>query len=209
MWIDDLFLRRDIRPSGVIHVGAHKGEELYVYRRAGVPLDRILWVEAIPEVADALRRSLPSGSIVETSVVSDVRGPVSFNVTNNVMSSSMLPLGTHSLHHPDVVYVRTLALESLTLPDLLARGGHSPSHYDTLVLDIQGAELKALRGMGESLEGFKHIVTEINTDESYSGGALFSEITSFLEGRGLALVEHHIFPDGCGDAYFSRLRART
>ena len=204
MWIGDLFARRNIRPAGVIHVGAHEGEELDVYRKAGVPLDRILWVEAIPGVAEALCRSLPPGSKVEACVVSDVRGPVTFNVTNNVMSSSMLPLGTHVVHHPDVVYVRSMTLESRTLPDVLERGGHDPSDYDTLVLDIQGAELRALRGMGDMLDGFRHVITEINLDETYSGGALFYQIVHFLEDAGLELREHHLFPDGCGDAYFCR-----
>lgn len=205
MWIRELFDRRKIRPTGVIHLGAHQGEELDVYRSSGVDHTKIVWVEAIPAVADALRLKMPVGSKVVTAVVSDKSEPVRFNVANNVMSSSMLPMGTHLDHHPHVKYVDAVTLVSKTFRAIVDEESIDVGEYDTLVMDIQGAEMKALRGMDELVKSFKHIITEISLENTYEGGALFSEISDYLETRGFELVEHNLFPDNCGDAYFRKL----
>jgi FkbM family methyltransferase len=54
---------------------------------------------------------------------------------------------------------------------------------DLLKLDIQGAELLALRGGEKMLEDVLVVQTEVEFVELYEGQALFADVDSFLRGR--------------------------
>ena len=49
-----------------------------------------------------------------------------------------------------------------------------------LTLDIQGAELLALMGMGDLLNNLEIIYTEVNEVEIYKGCCIISDIDSYL-----------------------------
>jgi FkbM family methyltransferase len=89
---------------------------------------------------------------------------VRFNISNNGQSSSLLDFGLHTTFHPDVHYVAFFNTETKLLKNIL------PSyniHYNFLNLDIQGVELKALKGMEEYLPNVDYIYTEVNSDYVY------------------------------------------
>jgi hypothetical protein len=54
------------------------------------------------------------------------------------------------------------------------------SGLNLLSLDVQGSELKVLKGMGNYLQQFDYIISEINSVETYQGCALVGEIDEFL-----------------------------
>jgi hypothetical protein len=67
--------------------------------------------------------------------------------------------------------------------------------FNFINLDIQGAELKALKGMEEYLHQIDYIYTEVNSDYVYEGCALIGEIDEYLQKFGLIRVE----TKWCGD----------
>ena len=70
-------------------------------------------------------------------------------------------------------------------------------------LDIQGAELLALQGIGEELTNLKAIFTEINTDYVYQECALITEIDQYLSNFGFERVETVMWSDHpWGDALY-------
>ena len=72
-------------------------------------------------------------------------------------------------------------------------------------MDLQGAELLALRGMGDMLRTVRAIQLEITYRELYHGQLMWPEVRKFLESRGFRLVDE--WPDVCGyfgDAVFVR-----
>ena len=75
--------------------------------------------------------------------------------------------------------------------------------YNFLNLDIQGAELKALKGMEEYLDKVDYIYTEVNEDYVYKGCALVSELDEFLGKYGFTRVETS-WAGNCkwGDAFY-------
>ena len=85
---------------------------------------------------------------------------VKFNVSNNGQSSSILELGLHKQFHPHVHYVSSFESKTKLLKDIICNYN---IEYNFLNLDIQGAELKALKGMEEYLNKFDYIYIEVNS----------------------------------------------
>lgn len=52
--------------------------------------------------------------------------------------------------------------------------------FNFLNLDLQGAELMALRGLGERLSDVDYIYTEVNKKDVYQGCAKVEELDRFL-----------------------------
>ena len=54
------------------------------------------------------------------------------------------------------------------------------SNVDIIWMDLQGAELLALKGLGTYLQNVKYIHTEVSYKEMYSGQVLFEELHSYI-----------------------------
>lgn len=191
-----------LRPRGVLHLGAHEGEEAPVYERCGI--SAAVWVEGNPELVDRLRERLePRGHRVVQALVSDTEGEaVSFKVTNNSQSSSILALGTHRTSHPEIHVTHSLDLTTTTV-DELARE-HDLGGLDFMNLDLQGAELRALRGAERTLRQFDYVYTEVNSEAVYEGCALIGDMDAFLATHDLRRVVTRWTPEGWGDALYVR-----
>lgn len=203
MLIDLLLLRKkyQIYPKNVLHVGAHKGEESALYY--ALSAENVLWVEANKALAEELKpiEALyrPSNTVV-CEVVGEKDGEiVNFKISNNGQSSSILELGEHSQLFPDVVYCSSEQRETKTIKTILAENNLL---VDFVNLDIQGAELLALKGFGD-FSSVKHIYTEINSREVYQGCALVGQIDEFLAPHGFKRVETAYWNDHpWGDALY-------
>lgn len=204
MLIPDIFPKHGIRPKGIIHIGAHTCEERPIYHAAGVSDDRILWIEANPKMVEYTKGIMPQSVQLIQGCVSDKEEDVSFMVTNNMQSSSFLPFGTHAAEHPDVVAVEHIHLRTTTLPQLLLQNGCNAKDYDFLCMDIQGAELHALRGMVSILQHFNGIYLEVNTAELYRGCGQLDEVQAFLSHYGFRMADVCMTHHKWGDALFLR-----
>lgn len=206
---DTLFTKHRIRPPGVLHLGANSGQEAEAYHRNGVR--QVIWVEALPEVCAKLRKHLVGypGQVALLACVSDKDGElVNFNIASNeAQSSSMLEFGTHSKEHPTVKFVNKTNLFTIRVDTLLDRVGMAEKIQSGwfLNVDLQGAELLALKGMGSLLSRFDHIYIEVNERELYKGCPLVGEIDEFLHLRGFAGKEVKMTGSGWGDKYYQRV----
>jgi FkbM family methyltransferase len=187
----------NINLKGILHVGAHQCEENDAYLAEGVKQDDIFWVEANSKIAETL--TLPN---VITAAVSDVIETVTFNVTNNGQSSSILPLKDHRVVHPEVHVVSTESMTTQRLEDIIRERG---IRANFLNLDIQGAELKALKGLGSFIDQFDCIYTEVNTRELYAGCALLPQLDDWLRWHGFWRMRTVMYEQcGWGDAVYVR-----
>lgn len=187
--------------TGVIHAGAHDGEEYEDYRACfgQVP---ITWIEGDPDVALRLMQRMSTDPNVRTlsAILSDEVGKtVTFHRANNEQSSSILELGTHAKVHPEVTYVDSFVGSTMTLDSLPLLGGNF------LNMDLQGAEGLTLAGASELLKTIDYIYTEVNRDELYLGLCPVGPLTDVISGHGLKQVELEIYENlGWGDAFFVR-----
>ena len=179
-----LFPKYGIKPKGVLHVGANVGEEAPIYLELGIR--KQVWIEANPEIYEKLCANIVSNyqAIAYNYAAGDETKEVTLHISNNAsQSSSILALGTHKTQHPDVHYIKDIKvpmirLDTFTFPDC-----------DFLNMDIQGFELKALKGMGEMLKQFKWAYLEVNKTEVYEGCGLIEDIDFYLGAFGFNRVE--------------------
>lgn len=201
---DEIVRKYRIRPKGILHLGAHLGEEAAAYQEQGV--DRVLWVEANPALLPPLRSAVePLGHRVYQGVVSTNAGErVEFKITNNGQSSSYLDLGTHATHYPEVHVVETIEMETTTVEHIYSELGIEEDAFDFLNLDLQGSELDAMRGMGPLLDRFDTVYAEVNEEALYQESPLLPDIDRFLNGRGFTRRALRMSRRPWGDALYVR-----
>jgi hypothetical protein len=164
--------------KGVLHVGAHKCEEQIVYLDY-LDNQNIYWVEAIDYLVENNLKLNPDLNIINECVGDKDGKEITFKITNNTFSSSMLELGEHKILAPHIEYVEYLNKKTKTLNTIL-KENNIEDKFNLLVMDIQGAELLALKGLGDLLEKFDFIYTEVNEREIYVDCALLNEIDEYV-----------------------------
>ena len=197
--LHDLVRKYNIHFKGILHVGAHECEEIGDYERY-IPRNKILWVEALPGKVSLCKERYPN-VLIENAIVSDVIEDVVFKVSNNGQSSSILEFGLHSQYHPHVHYITAFNGTTTLLKSILPKYDIA---YNFLNFDIQGAELKALKGMEEYLPNVDYLYTEVNSDYVYKECALIGELDEYLRPFGLHRVETKWTDCKWGDAFYMR-----
>ena len=109
-----------------------------------------------------------------------------FNISSNSYSSSILDFGTHSVTYPEVKWKSSVKLVSTTLDSLSLPPKCVPI---LLVLDLQGAEFRALLGGKSLLTQTDFIYVEVSKNQLYKDSTDWDGITRFLKERGFKLVE--------------------
>lgn len=207
--ITELKNKYSMNIQGVVHAGAHLGEEAEAYKRTGI--NEVLWIEGNPDLIPQLSSNVARFCHkVTQALLSDVSGEeVIFHITNNGQSSSLLDFGTHARVSPDVHFIEDKILFTETLDEVIERT--NSQSYNFLNMDLQGAELLCLKGATEALKRFDYIYTEINVDELYIDCVQLPELDEFLDG--FARVETQLAGDqkrhqsnwvGWGDALYVR-----
>lgn len=197
--LHSLVQKYDIHFSGILHVGAHECEEINDYERY-ISRDKILWVEALPGKVE-FSKSKFQNLLIENAVVSDTIENVKFNISNNGQSSSILEFGLHSQYHPQVHYIGSFECETKLLKDIIPK---YDINFNFLNFDIQGAELKALKGMEDFLPMVDYLYTEVNSNQVYKDCATIGELDDYLKPFGLVRVETKMTPFEWGDAFYIR-----
>lgn len=179
----------------VLHVGADKGQESYFYEYLGVRM--VIWIEpdkrTFPNLEKRVNKHTRSQQIAINKLVSQfdgaklylnlytISGANSVHELNEVrtLPGKSIPTGTRVLFESTTIsrIIEEQKLDFTTLGKSL------------LVLDIQGHELAALKGMKkEHLDNFNLIMCEVSKIEIYRNAATFKEIHDFLTQRNFKLI---------------------
>lgn len=193
-----------IIPNGILHVGACQMEELQDYQ--DLSIKNVIWVEANPRlVLENKQKAYDSGHILLEGLIYDEDDlEVDFNLTNNLQSSSILSFGKHSEYHPHVYVENVIKSKTITLKSLLESNDISLDFFDFVNIDIQGVELRALKGMGGYLKNVSYVYTEVNIGDVYSGNDTINQIDEYLGSMGFVRVETEITPYEWGDAFYMK-----
>jgi len=190
-----------VQPQTILHVGAHLGEELVDYIEAGWGSKKRIWVEAQSNLADNLRKKV-SGDldiVLEACVWSESGEEKVFNNATNSQSSSLLEFAEHSVDYPEITKMSETRMITIRLDDLLSKD----EKIDLVNLDIQGAELEAIKGLGNLAANVKWIYTEVNWKYMYANCPLIDDIDSELEKIGFVRVAtKKAFRASWGDALY-------
>ncbi|GEM_PF-414712 len=170
--------------KGVIHVGASYGQERDIYAAKGLP---VIWIEAIPTVFDQLQVNIagyPNQRALNYLITNADGLTYDFHISNNDgFSSSIFELQEHKRVWPDVNYTGSIRLQSATLKTVIEQHGIDLKLYDTLILDVQGAELLALHGLGDLIDKFRFIRCEASEIPLYQRGCELKDLDGFFAER--------------------------
>ena len=189
--------------TGIIHVGAHLCEEMDYYKNFLALTDsEILWVDGNKYLVEQCKYKYPSSSVFYGVCSHKAGQTVTFNITNNGQSSSILPLGTHKQHHPWVWNVQSQTHITTTVDQLLTENNIPHDVANMMNIDVQGAELLVLKGSPKVLENIKYIFTEVNEEYVYENCALITELDDFLGKLGFERVLTNMTEHKWGDALY-------
>jgi len=189
--------------TGVLHVGAHLAEEAPLYSGAGV--SNVWWVEGNPTVMPKLQLALrpyPTQRLLQALVFEEDGVELDFHVTNiDGMSSSIYEFGTHTSFSPEIQFVEHLKLPTRSIDSLVQE--NNIKDINLINLDLQGAELPALKGATKLLAGVDYLLTEVNKAQVYKGCTQIGELDDLL--TDFTRVETYWVADqGWGDALYVR-----
>ena len=188
-------------------MGANTGQEVDDYYNNGV--EQTIWIEADASLIPSLIHNLqpyPNHKVFN-DCLTDVDGEeIAFHIANNDgQSSSILELGTHAVVHPEVHYVNHTTVHTRRLDTLMTMNQLQIADYPFINIDVQGAELLVLKGMGELLHQVQYIYLEVNDASLYKECALYPEIKQYLSTCGFVMKEKVMCGNTpWGDAFFSR-----
>lgn len=199
----NLVNERDLKINGILHVGAHLAEEAKQYEALGI--DNVWWIEGNKDNIPAIIDEVGSPKQVIWALVTDEDDQeVVFHITNyDSMSSSILEFGTHPTFSPETVFVEHRTMKTSTIDSLVR--DNSISGVNFLNMDLQGAEMLALKGSTNLIPQLDYIYSEVNCKEVYKNCVQVGDLDSFLQDRGFLRVETGwVDNQGWGDALYVR-----
>ena len=202
--IYDVLKSFNINITGALHIGAHECEELSFYNKLNLNNDDIIWIEAINnKVVEAKNKGIVN---IYNAVITDKDDQdITFNIANNIQSSSIYELGTHLTEHPHVNYIEKIQQKSITIDTFFERNNINPSKYNFWNFDIQGAELAALKGALKSIQYAEALYLEVNEKELYINCGLINDIDLFLEQYNFKRILTNMTQHGWGDALYIKI----
>jgi FkbM family methyltransferase len=197
--VRELVRNYNVRPKNILHVGAHLAEESSEYDKYfNAP---VLWIEAQPQLCLELKKRLNPNmnTVIEACVLDKDDELLSFNISSNSQSSSLLNFGTHLINHPEVLVSERVNVKTKKLETIL-QGKDVP---DFINLDIQGVELRAIKSLGDLINQVEVIYTEVNKRQVYENCDLIQDVDGYLKKHGFRRIDTRWkIKAGWGDALY-------
>lgn len=199
--LHQLIQKHQMHITGVIHIGAHHGEEMQEYDRID-SIQHVIMFEASKHNFDILEDKMkyyPRALCVNKALGAQSESRTFFVETaNNGQSNSFLKPAKHLQFYPGITFdhQETIQVEPLDKFEC------SPI-LNFINIDVQGFELEVFKGATKTLANVDYIMTEVNQDELYEGCVQIDQLDKFLGQFGFNRVETFFVPNvGWGDALY-------
>lgn len=183
--LDNILQENGKEIKGVIHVGAHHGEELNKYVR----LPHVIMFEPNPECFKILKQNVKGFGIEETcKIVNKALGNFvgeheMFADPTGLAGSLLEPVIAKDM--PGLDFTEEFTVEVSRLDDEVPE----EHPYNFLNMDTQGYELEVLKGGTKVLKNIEMVYTEINRAEIYKDCAKIEQMDEFLEEHGFRKIK--------------------
>ena len=185
-----------VAPRGVIHVGGHHGEEAAYYDAHGART--VAWIEAEPDAFEVLERRVAHlrGHHCIQALAADRDGEERTFYRHRFPGGhkrgfcSTLPWDAGAVaRDPLLSRLETFDVRSMravTVASALRERRLAPAEFQYLSLNVQGAELLVLRGMGEYLQPIRWIFCDGEPEGAsrYAGAPTTDDVREWLRPRG-------------------------
>jgi FkbM family methyltransferase len=188
--------------SGIIHIGAHQGQEVREYVENGY--QDIIMFEPLTENFRVLEENLKdmNANITAHQVAlgNEEKNVVMYLSDNGLLSSSVLKPKVHLQLHPSVGFPSVEEVEMKRLDSFV----EETKNFNFINMDVQGYELEVLKGGMETLKHIDYVYCEVNRDELYEGNVFIEDLDKFLADYSMERVETDWAGTLWGDALYIR-----
>jgi len=198
--LDKIVSDYKINIKGILHVGAHYGQEYPDYEKHAIK--NMIFFEPSVSSYKELLKTLPKKRNIKTfniALGNEVGEKEMYVETaNRGMSSSLLEPGTHSTLYPNIKF----DTREMVKIDKLDNIDFDRSLYNMINIDVQGFELEVFKGATKTLEFVDIIYTEINLEEVYVKCCQVEDLDNFLKQFGFVRVLTQAPNKTWGDALY-------
>jgi FkbM family methyltransferase len=199
--------KHDLKIDGVLHIGAHFGEEYEIYETNNIK--NLIFFEPVPVTFEKLKEKLNGKATLVNTALGNTEGKITMNVetANNGQSSSILKPALHLVQYPHIKFENTVEVNITTLDNFMSSyysngfAGEAPK-YNMINIDVQGYELEVFKGAVKTLENIDYIITEVNRDVVYHQCAFIDDLDLFLSKFNFKRVETDWAGHTWGDAFY-------
>jgi FkbM family methyltransferase len=195
--LNDLVVKYNMTINGIIHIGAHFGEEHTTYKKLNV--NKVVYFEPVKKTFNKLKESVTDAELFNYAL-----GCENKSIEMYVEEKDLF--GCSSILKPSSNY-DTVSFSSNEIVEMRTLDSFNFSGYNFLNIDVQGYELEVLKGSSETLKNVDYIICEINKETplkkmDYIGASNVNDVISFLNQFGFKLVEEDWAGVSWGDGLF-------
>ena len=187
-------------PKGVIHVGAHDLAERMCY----VPMfgENVIWFEANAQSYNKWAHPIAQyfGQYAFPFAASDETGECDYYQNHSNDTSGLLPINQISGNNA------VTKVKQKRLDDVIDEYDINMANFDFLNIDVEGAELKVLKGIEKNLHHINYLFMEVSVTERNTGQVIFEDLNDYVNEKGFKMVKvsDSINTLGWGDAFYVR-----
>jgi len=200
--LDKLICDYNLKIKGVIHIGAHYGQEYPSYLQCGI--NNMMFFEPIAANYKRLLETIPEDIKTFNIALGNETGEMEMYVetTNEGMSCSLLEPVKHLEQYPFIIFDK----KEIVKIDKLDNIEFDRNEFNMINIDVQGYELEVFKGAIETLPFIDIIYTEVNFEEVYKECCLVEDLDNFLGSYKFVRVMTNSSPKSWGDALYLKQR---
>jgi len=198
--LDKIIKDYSIKIQGVIHIGAHYGQEYNDYIRNNI--NNLIFFEPLKKNFNVLLSNIVLSDTIKAynTALGNITGTIEMFVetVNQGMSSSILKPEIHLKQYPNIVFDN----KELVKIDKLDNIEFNRTEFNMINIDVQGYEMEVFKGSLETLNNIDIIYSEVNRDEVYEKCCRVEELDNFLSKYGFNRVLTSWDGNTWGDALY-------
>lgn len=193
-----LYKKYNMNIKGVIHIGAHFGEENSVYDK--LEIKNRIFFEPLQSNFLKLKENVDNKYKFFQKALGNENKKITMFVetANSGQSCSLLKPFLHLKQYPSITFDKTEEVEMTRLDDI----EYELNNYNFINIDVQGYELEVFKGGFKTLEKIDYIMSEINSDYLYENCVLVKDLDEFLSQFGFIRKETFWAGGTWGDALY-------
>lgn len=205
----ELLTEYEIPNDGCLHVGANIGTEIETYET--YRFKNIVWIEGYKPYFEELEKNIKNrrNHFAFNFMVSDIQDEiVNFKVASNTGSSTIFePTDSWYETFSDLSFQKSEEIKCSRIDDVLKNNFDDTflNSIKFLVMDIEGAELKALHSMGSLIDTIEFAFVEVSLRQNFRSAPLMIDIDRFFLNHSFKKVFLK-FGSASGDALYKRVK---
>jgi FkbM family methyltransferase len=196
--LENLITKYNLSIKGVIHIGAHFGQEYENYKKLFI--EKIMFFEPMENTFKKLQENVGGNAVLFNTALGNMEGEIEMftETINNGQSSSILKPEYHLVQHPNIHFDGKEKVKITRLDNFI----DYKENYNFINIDVQGYELEVFKGGFNFLNSIDYIMSEVNREELYKDCARIEQLDEFLSNYGFERVETYWAGGSWGDAFY-------